>query len=723
MFATFKKLFGKKVEIAVDSPTDFQPGAMPPPSRVSNPARRVDVAPRPAPAAVPSGAMPPAIGVPLKCVLARLPDVLKQRIRQLDVGEAEIFIPTPKVISQIGKGSVKLSFGELRQMAPPGTFTPENDRDRVLVDLPLNEILSRLDPALLARRAAQRQVEVPAEVVGPFGGKNKVSFSTSIMKGTQAQPVQPAREQEPQPYSPPLPTRPAATPAPAKPRVQTQQIPRPAAQPMQPAAPTAQPFVARVRPANTPVTPIAPAAPIKPVIPMKPAAPIKPAAPVQSPMADLPPLSFAPPSPIHFTPPASKPAPAPLPESPILRRTPPPAPQPPRKPVQPIFSPIAPEPEPEPQMEVEPENETEYMTEEAVEQETFEQQETFRNLPSDVPISPIAPEPEAEPAPIRFNPPADEEVPTPVPTPTPAAVPLFAGETRFLTISLTELSQAWPEVLLKEIIQQNLSSALVGLPFGAVAGAIKQGRIAFPWKAIRSWIKPTGVHAASPHDTVVLELPMKVVTPLFLAELKSSPAQRKVAIDDAIPNLFTGSQPLNDAPEVAPPPPVVSAKPAPFSVPAKQKPTDTNYFRKEAPVEEKTEDSTTLLRKDGTPATEFLKRYATPSEIVSKAANLPGVEGALIALPDGLLVASQIPPTMNADTIAAFLPQIFGRVTQCTRELRLGDLNNLNFTVGNVPWKIYRVGAIYFAVFGRAGEPLPTVQLVGIAAELDRKGK
>ena len=63
---------------------------------------------------------------------------------------------------------------------------------------------------------------------------------------------------------------------------------------------------------------------------------------------------------------------------------------------------------------------------------------------------------------------------------------------------------------------------------------------------------------------------------------------------------------------------------------------------------------------------------------------------------------------MNADTIAAFLPQIFGRVSQCTRELRLGDLNNLNFTVGNVPWKIYRVGAIYFAVFGRAGEPLPT---------------
>ncbi len=116
-------------------------------------------------------------------------------------------------------------------------------------------------------------------------------------------------------------------------------------------------------------------------------------------------------------------------------------------------------------------------------------------------------------------------------------------------------------------------------------------------------------------------------------------------------------------------------------------------------------------------------RYATPNEIVSKAAALDGVDGALIALPDGLLVASQIPASMNADTVAAFLPQIFSRVTQCTKELRLGDLNNLNFTVGAIPWKIFKVGAIYFAAFGRAGEALPTSQLAGIAAELDRKAK
>jgi len=97
------------------------------------------------------------------------------------------------------------------------------------------------------------------------------------------------------------------------------------------------------------------------------------------------------------------------------------------------------------------------------------------------------------------------------------------------------------------------------------------------------------------------------------------------------------------------------------------------------------------------------------------------VAGALAALPDGLMVASRLPPQVNGDTLAAFLPQIFGRVSQCTKELRMGELNNLHFTVGNVPWKIFRVKAIFFAAFGRAGEPLPTAQLAALAAELDRK--
>jgi predicted regulator of Ras-like GTPase activity (Roadblock/LC7/MglB family) len=97
------------------------------------------------------------------------------------------------------------------------------------------------------------------------------------------------------------------------------------------------------------------------------------------------------------------------------------------------------------------------------------------------------------------------------------------------------------------------------------------------------------------------------------------------------------------------------------------------------------------------------------------------VAGAVVALPDGLSVASQVPADLNADTLAAFLPQIFSRTGQSTNELRMGDLNNLSFTAGNVPWKIFRVNAVYFAAFGRAGQALPTAQLAALAVQLDRK--
>ena len=114
-------------------------------------------------------------------------------------------------------------------------------------------------------------------------------------------------------------------------------------------------------------------------------------------------------------------------------------------------------------------------------------------------------------------------------------------------------------------------------------------------------------------------------------------------------------------------------------------------------------------------------RALTPNEIVSRATAFGGVAGALIALPDGLKVASKIPSDLNADTLSAFLPQLFGRVSQCSKELRMGELNSLNFTVGNVAWKVFRVNAIFFAAFSHAGEQLPVEQLAALAAELDRK--
>ncbi len=216
---------------------------------------------------------------------------------------------------------------------------------------------------------------------------------------------------------------------------------------------------------------------------------------------------------------------------------------------------------------------------------------------------------------------------------------------------------------------------------------------------------------------------------MFLSRSNASgKAQKIVAVAKEIPNLFFGfPQPAGEAAASAPIPftPPSSGLPQPSRAPqmppplAAAAPAETNFFTR--PGEPQITD--TEFKRKPVPGTDFVSRFSAPSDIVARAEVLEGVVGALIALPDGLMVASKIPPEFNADTLAAFLPQIFGRVNQCSKELRMGELNNLSFTVGNVPWRIFRVNAVYFAAFGRAGQSLPAAQLAALAAELDRKNK
>ena len=211
----------------------------------------------------------------------------------------------------------------------------------------------------------------------------------------------------------------------------------------------------------------------------------------------------------------------------------------------------------------------------------------------------------------------------------------------------------------------------------------------------------------------MLDLPLKVVTPLFLARQKeANKSQEKVAIDETIPNLFFGF-PQTEAASTS-----VARPPSPPAA----KPVDTNYYVWEDDAD-RPQAAEAEVKVAPSPGTRFVGRYATPNEVISRAAALDGVSGALIALPDGLMVASQLSSDLNGETLAAFLPQIFGKVSQCTKELRMGELNNLNFTVGNIPWKIFRVNAIFFAAFGRTGQALPTSQLAALASELDHKPK
>jgi predicted regulator of Ras-like GTPase activity (Roadblock/LC7/MglB family) len=535
----------------------FRPAAIEPPAPIaapSEPEMRSPLPPEPAMPAV--AANPDEIQLPLQPILASLPMELRAKIMSTKSAGMVISIPVEKAIGQLATGSVKISFRELRQLAP-GVFTNSGgEHDAKMVSLPLNQILAQLNPALLARRATKKQVEISDDITSPFDAHGQgLKISTEQMKG------------------PPV------------------------------ASPAAQPLpISRF---NTSASETSSAQP-PPVV--------------------------APPT---FTPRWTMPSTS----------------------------------------EAAPRNGN----------------GSNGNGAAKTPYISAAPAPGASTAPV------------------PPTTVLPGQSQPTISAPLAALSESWPEALKTEIELLDLNGAQVALPVNLVEPALKRGRAIFAWRDLRSWIKSAAV-ATSVHDAIELELPLKVLAPLFFARQKNGTAQKKVSVSEEIPNLFFGF----------PQPEPANVPPAPTSVPSAVAAAipplpDTNFFPRS--IQPQTSDSE-FKRKGGT---DFSSRAASPADIVTRAMQLPGVSGAVIALPDGLKVASQIPTDLNGDTLAAFIPQLFTRVNQCSRELRMGDLNNLSFTVGSVPWKIFRVNAVYFAAFGRANETLPTAPLAALATELDHK--
>jgi hypothetical protein len=558
-------------------------------------------------------APPPSLAVPIQNVselempllpiLEKLPPDLRSKwtMGGVNLSEANICIAVDKVLPQLAQGTVKITFGELRSAAP-NLFRMGEEYDSLPIVLPLNDILARLNPAMLVRNSPQKTISAPSEISGPFGtGAQGVMFTTAPLKPTPPTthffkkappPSEPAKIQMPTPVTPPPPfSQRTAAPVPSAPNVPIPlraNIPAPATQ--------------IPNPARTPI-------------------------------------------------PASIPAPFPAP-----------IPTTPKTPVPP--------PPPTP-------------------------------IPFIKPAAPAA-------APAMAMPPA---------APTPAMSSAASGEIATISVPLRALAEAWPETLRQEIVQMNLINSQVALPIHLIEPALRRGRVIFSWHNLRSWIRPAPP-GPSIHDNKELELPLKVIAPLFLPrQIPSANHRSKAAIPpSSVPNLFFGF-PQPQPEELAPPLNVPDLVPP--VKPADAKAAETNYYVWGDGNETPRVDETDYKRP--APATDFTNRRAMPQDIIERAMKLPNLAGAIIALPDGLKVAHRLPSELNADTVAAFLPQLFSRVSQCSKELRMGELNNLNFTIGNIPWKIFRVNAVYFAAFGRAGEPLPTAQLAVLAGELDRK--
>ena len=339
-------------------------------------------------------------------------------------------------------------------------------------------------------------------------------------------------------------------------------------------------------------------------------------------------------------------------------------------------------------------------------------------------------------------PPADEPRTTaPIINYQPATLnkPELAGA-ESLSIPLAAVSEQWAEPL-RRLIGQYLTGAVLRLPFEVLERRLKLGVVSFTWKELCQWIDDCPAQAlASMEIDARLDLPLSVVAPLYL---RHRPRQRKhgLALTGEVPDVFRMSSTDDRQP-------LCLQKEEPLAARPNANPGDAGAgaaaVKEEAirmaqpPSEPKQESPLAMPDERGSacpapPAPEAVvaprnlaevfgephKRNWTPNEIVQRTCELPGVSGAIMALQDGLLVASCLPPDWRADMVTAFLPQIFCRMNQYCRELGLGELRDMAFTVERGTVQVFKAGLVYYAVLGEPGN-LPWTQLRLIVSELNR---
>jgi predicted regulator of Ras-like GTPase activity (Roadblock/LC7/MglB family) len=279
-------------------------------------------------------------------------------------------------------------------------------------------------------------------------------------------------------------------------------------------------------------------------------------------------------------------------------------------------------------------------------------------------------------------------------------------EDNLFILPISVIAAATPEPVQHDIASFNLAASRIEIPIAMIEPGLKSGRIEFSWRELAGWMNPPSKPAQiSINGEQRLSLPLGLVAPLFMKSRAGSQARRRTMVDQAIPDLFNANgKPLASAAAV--PQEATTAAPVAPPTPAPA-----------APVPKKV--PTNLCELFNEPS----KKTWTPNEIVQYSAKLPNVAGTLIALQDGLLVAANMPPDLKTETIAAFVPQIFGRMNQYTTELQMGETSAVSFNVEVGTFQVYNAGIIYFAAFARKGQLLPLPELQLIAGELSRHTK
>lgn len=288
-----------------------------------------------------------------------------------------------------------------------------------------------------------------------------------------------------------------------------------------------------------------------------------------------------------------------------------------------------------------------------------------------------------------------------MPAPAPAPVTRsFTGET--VAVPLAGIVNSLPDDLKTCVATIPDGSVGFKVPLQLIQEGLPKGAVKVTFAELKQG-SPAGTFTGSTeHDGQWVALPMKDIFARVKPEmLKPRAEQKTIDVPDDIKPVFGQAQ-KSPAPAA---PAVPAAAPAPVSVPA--------------PIPA----SAPAVAAVPAPAAPVPVLSSVPSEIVKTAAGLTGASGALLSMHDGLSVAKQLPADVNADMLAAFIPDIFHRVTTHTRDLKLGEVGGVSVQLGDRLLQIVKGGKLYLTTISRPGESVPPAHLASIGKQLAQLNK
>lgn len=91
-------------------------------------------------------------------------------------------------------------------------------------------------------------------------------------------------------------------------------------------------------------------------------------------------------------------------------------------------------------------------------------------------------------------------------------------------------------------------------------------------------------------------------------------------------------------------------------------------------------------------------RELSLQEIVRLTNHLPGIEGCILAMDDGMFLTGKLPAHLDINSVSVFAPQLFRKVGRYTRELGVGKIQRFTIFTDAQPMTIFQAGSVYLIV-------------------------